>query len=96
MAKIISASIDVTKIDKARLKDGKNGQKYYEISIVLNDEKNQWGQDVSIIQGQTEDERKSKSSKVYIGNGKTIWSNEAKVEKATPIDNSMDKDDLPF
>lgn len=73
MGQIISASIDLTKIDKSKVKDHKNGSKYYQISIFLNDEKDKYGNNVSIATGQTEEERKSKVKKVYLGNGKTVW-----------------------
>ena len=35
MSKIIAASIDLTKLDKSRIKPGKNGAEYYDISIIL-------------------------------------------------------------
>ena len=37
MASLISANIDLTKIDKSKIYEGKKG-KYYPITIVLNDE----------------------------------------------------------
>lgn len=74
--KIIAASIDLTKIDKSRIKTGKNGAEYYDISIILNDQPNQYGQDASITTSQTKDERDAKAKVTYIGNGKTIYNSE--------------------
>ena len=73
MSKIIAASIDLTKLDKSRIKPGKNGAEYYDISIILNDQPNQYGQDTSITTGQTKEERAAKVKASYIGNGKTVY-----------------------
>lgn len=72
------------------------------ITISLNDESNEWGQNVSAYLSQTKEEREEKKKKFYVGNGKTFWTDgkitlgakkEDKVEVAEVID---DKDDLPF
>ena len=99
MARIISASINLDKIDKSRIKTGKNGiGKYYDISIVLNDEPNTYGQDVAIKQAQTKEERESKEKEIYLGNGKTVWTNEAKTNATTQSNESQNEDlsNLPF
>jgi hypothetical protein len=65
MSQLITASIDVMKIDKARLITGKKGT-YLNVTIWVNDQPDQFGNNVSIEQktdkGQT---------KIYLGNGKT-------------------------
>lgn len=73
MSKLIGASIDLSKIDKSRIIEGKNGAKYYNITISVNDEKDKYGNDCAITQGQTKEEREAKEKKVYLGNGKTFW-----------------------
>ena len=73
MSKIIAASIDLTKIDKTRITLGKNGAKYYNISIILNDEKDTYGNDCAITEGQTKEERSAKMKAKYIGNGKVVY-----------------------
>ncbi len=99
MARIISGSIDLSKIDKSRIKDGKTGQKWFPVTIIINDQPDQYGNDTGITIGQTEDERKNKDKKVYLGNAKTVWKNDgaAPVTNAPTTGNSaaMD-DDLPF
>ena len=90
MAKIISLSVNVDKIDKTRLVKGEKGT-YLNLTIALNDEQDKFGNDVSCWEGQTKEERESKAQKNYLGNGKTIWSggsNAPKQEKQT--------DDLPW
>ena len=73
MAQIINASIDLSKIDKSKIVEGKNGAKYYNFSITVNDEKDQYGNDVKLTAQQSKEEREAKATKVYIGNGKTTW-----------------------
>lgn len=94
MSRIISASINLEKIDKSRIKEGKNGTgKYYDIIIVVNDELDQYQKDTQIQQGQTKEEREAKATKVYLGNGKTIY-NDLQANK--PAAGTAENDDLPF
>jgi hypothetical protein len=63
--KLITASIDVTKIEKNRLITGKKGT-YLNLTIWVNDKDDKFGNDVSIEQ------RVEKGQpKIYLGNGKT-------------------------
>ena len=74
--KIISASINLNKINKSKLIKGKDGNEYLNISIICNNEANQWGKDVSIIESQSEQERTAKAQKNFIGNGKTVYNSD--------------------
>ncbi len=98
MGSLISASIDLSKIDKAKITEGKNGAKYYNILISVNDEKNQFGQDVSISENQSKEDRDGGVKKNYLGNGKTIWSGQVlKKQTSAPVENTpYNNDDLPF
>jgi hypothetical protein len=106
MAKIISASIDLTKIDKSKIKTTdkngvafKNDAKYLEIQIVINDEVNEYGQDASIRINQSKEERELKEKPIYLGNGKTVWdsaANNVQVVQAEVITATTSNDDLPF
>jgi hypothetical protein len=69
MSTLISLSIDVTKITKSKIKDGK----YLDVTISVDDQTNQWGKNASIYESQTKEERDSKASKSYIGGGKVVW-----------------------
>ena len=99
---IISASIDVDKIDKAKLVVGKTGVRYYPITVIVNDELNEYGQDVSITEGQSKEEREAKAKKKYIGNGKKVWSggSSRSVQEPLPEYNSVndagDRGGMPF
>lgn len=93
MAKMIGLSIDVDKINKDRLYKGKKGT-YLKLTIAVNDEKDQFDNDVSCWEEQTEEERSSKTNKNYLGNGKVFWTNE---NGGTPQPTTQEEaDDLPF
>lgn len=98
MGKLISASLDLSKISKEKIKTTDKGQKFLNIDIWVNDEPNQWGQNVSINEQQTKDERERKDKKNYIGNGKTMepgaTSKPANVTPSRPANNQDDS--LPF
>lgn len=98
MSRIIAASINLEKIDKSRIKEGKNGKgKYYDIIIVVNDELDQYQKDTQIQQGQTKEEREAKATKVYLGNGKTIFNDlSANKPAAGKQSGNDDFQDLPF
>ncbi|HTJ53746.1 MAG TPA: hypothetical protein VL443_30030 [Cyclobacteriaceae bacterium] len=99
MAQIISASIDLNKIDKSKIKPGKDGAKYYNIQIIVNDEPNKYGQDVSISENQTKEQRDVGEKKKYIGNGKTVWKSQASINQSANASEHNDvvgSDSLPF
>lgn len=107
MASIISANIDLTKIEKAKIYEGKKG-KYYPITIVLNDELGQYGDSGYIQTEQTKEERDAKSPKSYLGNVKVVWTNGQNVDAAArdgggpgappqqAMQQSSPEPDLPF
>ena len=62
MAQLISASIDVTKISKDKLVKGEKGT-YLNITISINDEVDQYGNQAGIYESQTKEEREAKAKK---------------------------------
>lgn len=85
MSKLITASIDVTKIEKNLLYKGKKGT-YLKLSIWQNDTPDQYGNDFSIQQTTGKDE-----PKIFLGNGKYYTPQEAPQEAP-----KNEPDDLPF
>lgn len=81
MASILKTSIDLTKIPKDKIIDGKKG-KYLPITITLNDEVDNFGNNGPVIVEQSKDERDAKMDKVYLGNVKVVWTNGQNVEAA--------------
>jgi len=96
MAGIIKARIDVSKLPKEKFYKGKKGV-YYEFIVSLNDETNQYGQNVSISDSQTLEEREAKKPKLYLGNGEVVWTNDMiKLAKKEVTQEEPVTNDLPF
>lgn len=110
MASIINANINLSKIDKSKIIAGKKGQ-YLPVTIVLNDEVDEYGYQGNIVISQSKEEREAKVGKVYLANNKVVWTNgnnvdaaprdgdQSNKQSATPIAKSApvaDDDDLPF
>jgi hypothetical protein len=102
MAGIIKASIDLTKIDKDKIIDGKKG-KYLPITITVNDEPDQFGNQGPVCIEQTKEEREAKVAKTYLGNVKVVWTNGVFPERVPYEGNGAQKpqpakveEDLPF
>ena len=83
MSQLISLSINVSKIDKARLIQGKKGT-YLDLTISVADEPDQYDHNVSAWQTQTPEERTAKANRLYLGNGKTVWADNAPAPTAQP------------
>jgi hypothetical protein len=105
MAGIVKASIDLTKIPKDKIVKGKKGQ-YINIVVNVNNDVDQFGNQASVVVDQTKDERDAKSPKVYLGNGKIVWSDGQFADPAPRDENrggqaarpqpAQVTDDLPF
>tara|TARA_B100001059_G_scaffold225125_1_gene251965 strand:- start:84 stop:401 length:318 start_codon:yes stop_codon:yes gene_type:complete len=105
MASIIKTSINLGNIPKDKIFHGKKGQ-YLPITITLNDEVDQFGNQGPVCVEQSKDERDAKTPKTYLGNVKVVWTNGDNVDTA-PRDNQaaapapqaaapVTDDDLPF
>ena len=102
MASIIKTSIDLNKIPKDKIYVGKKG-KYLPITITINNEADQFGNQGPVIVEQTKDERDAKAAKTYLGNVKVVWTDGNNVDTA-PRDNNQPAaapapapaEDLPF
>lgn len=98
MSQIISASIDLNKIDKSKIVTGKNGAKYYNFTIVVNDKPDNYGKDVQLKDSQTKEQREAKEKAPFIGGGKTVWKSTTDVpaQSSQPVSQEPEGDDLPF
>jgi hypothetical protein len=97
MASLINLNINVENLPKEKFVKGKKGV-YYNLTISVNDETNQFGQNVSAFDSQTKEEREAKKPKQYIGNGKVVWTDGKSTkaqQEAQPQDNDNNVD-LPF
>ncbi len=70
--KLINASINLDKIPVDKVKQTAKGR-FVDITIVCNDEPDQYDQDTAIQLSQTKEERAAKEKRTYLGNGKTVY-----------------------
>ena len=106
MASIIKTSINLNSIPKDKIFVGKKG-KYLPITITLNNDLDQFGNQGPVVVEQTKEEREAKSAKTYLGNVKVVWTDGNNVDKA-PYDSNQPtvpasttaaaaaEEDLPF
>ena len=101
MASIIKASLNLDAIPKDKIYVGKKG-KYLPITITINDELDQFGNQGPVVVEQSKEERDQKTAKTYLGNVKVVWSNGNNVNPAprdgeqAPAQTAPQQDDLPF
>jgi len=102
MASIMKANLNLAAIPKDKIYKGKKGS-YLPITITINDELGNYGDNGPIIVEQTKDERDAKVAKVYLGNVKVVWTNGDNVAAAPRTDQPQQAavsqpqdDDLPF
>lgn len=83
---MLSVSIDLTKINKEKLKDNK----YLNITVGVEDETNDYNQNTSAWHEQSKEERDNKQPREYLGNGRVFWTDGIvkKVEWKERITNS--------
>ena len=86
MASIIKTSINLNEIPKDKIYVGKKG-KYLPITITLNNELDQFGNQGPVVVEQTKEERDAKTPKTYLGNVKVVWTDGNNVNTA-PRDNN--------
>lgn len=104
MASILKANLNLAAIPKDKIYKGKKGS-YLPITITINDELGNYGDNGPIIVEQSKEEREAKADKTYLGNVKVVWTNGTNVETAPreggaapppqAVPAAVD-DDLPF
>ena len=96
---IISISFDVKSLDKSKFVNHKNGKTYCNLTVFLNHTPDQYGNDCSVAQGQTKEERERKEKHNFVGNGKVVWT-DPEFQSAVPQDSNIAPIDnsqpLPF
>lgn len=101
MSAILNLSIDLSKLDKSKLVEGK----YLNTQIFINDE-TRYGNNVSMAYSQSKEESENKVPKTYIANGRVVYIKDGiklaeKQEKTISqvVENNLqpqENDDLPF
>ena len=98
MSALINLSLRVDKLPKEKFVQGKDGAVYYNFTIGVNDDSNQYGQNVSATDSQTKEEREAKKPKTYLGNGTVVWTdgNIKAIKKDSLVEKELVGDNLPF
>lgn len=108
MSTLLNLSIDVANLPKEKFVKAKNGKVYYNFTVSINDETNQFGQNVSAFDSMSKEEREAGKNKIYIGNGKVVWTDGSIVvaerkEQDAPASapqveetNTQGSEDFPF
>ena len=104
----VEISIDVTKIDKARLFEGKKGKYLTMTTFIDTDNKDQYDNNGMVVHKQTKEESAAKTQTPILGNVKVFWSDgngsytpqsSNVTQRVTQVSNEPDFDDgsdLPF
>ena len=107
MSALLNLSIDVANLPKEKFVKAKNGKVYYNFTVSINDETNDYGQNVSAFDSMSKEEREAGKKKVYIGNGKVVWTDgnivvaerkeqDAPAPAPAPATEESTGDDFPF
>lgn len=107
MATLISGYMTLKKLEEiVETLKGKD-EKGFKMTIALNDESNEYGQNVAIYAEQSKEQRENKVPRYYCGNGRITWTDgkitlaEKKEKQAylPPTNDELEKasvDDVPF
>ena len=98
MTRIVRLKIDVTKIDKARLFQGKKGM-YLDATVFLNDEPGQYGDNGMITQDVSKEEREAGTKGNILGNAtiaKVLEDRDQSPPNSTAEATAEGMDDIPF
>jgi len=90
MSKLFTGKIDVTKIDKSKIFEGKKG-KYINLSIWINDEVDTYGNSMSIQQSTEKGD-----APLYLGNCKEFEPKKQQAAPAAKQESKEDDDDFAF
>lgn len=98
MSALINLSLNLDNLDKSKIVKGKKGN-YYNLTVRVNDEVSQFGDNVSVYDPQTAEQRQAKAPRNYVGNGKVTWTdgNINSVAKEVATQQAASDDiNLPF
>ena len=102
MSAIINLNLRVDALPKEKFVKGKDGAVYYNFTVSINDDTNQFGQNVTAIDSQTKEEREAKKPKNYLGNGNVVWTDgkivavKRDTQEMAKQTSKEESEDLPF
>lgn len=97
MSAIVNFSLDLSKLPKEKMVKGKKGT-YINLTLSINDQTNKFGSNASVTLAQSKEDREAKQDKVYVGNGKVVWTDGSCVRAAAQdaVVEEVASSDLPF
>ena len=72
MGALLNFSLNLDKLDKSKVVKGKKGN-YYDLTVSINDNTSQYGNNVAVFDSQSKEEREAKAEKNWVANGKVVW-----------------------
>lgn len=100
MGALLNFSINLEKLDKSKVIKGSKGS-YYDLTVSISDTTSQYGNNVSVFDSQSKEERDAKAEKNYVANGKVVWT-DGNIAVADKVDQPQQAQaatasvDLPF
>lgn len=102
MAAIITLNVNLEKLDKSKVYEGKNGGKYYPLAVRVVDDY-RYGKNAYATTDYTKEEKEAGAQEERIANGKVRWTN-GRIEVAIPDESEQaqaapaqaSQDDFPF
>ena len=98
------ASIITIGLNKDKVQFNEKG--WANVTVVVNDDTNQYGQNVSASMNQSKEQREAKEAKNYVGNGKVVWTSDGTIKVAERVEEGVtaseqstagrETPDLPF
>lgn len=91
---MIAVKLDVTKVDKSKLFEGKNGAKYLDVVLIPTPD-SRYGHDYMAVQGVSKEDREKGIKGAILGNAKT-FTRQSERPTSEPEPAEKKSDDLPF
>jgi len=101
MAKMMGVNLNLSAIDKSKIFKGKKGS-YIKLTLSINDQANDWGDNVSVWEEQSKEDRDAKVQRTFVGTGKVFWESDApsggqaQPQSGGQANIPVDEDSLPF
>jgi hypothetical protein len=100
MSATITFNLNLSKLDKSKIVQGKKGS-YYPLTVFVNDNTDPYGNNVAVATGLTKEEREAGAKTEYISNGKVIKTDGSvsvaeRVENNAPAQKQVQEADFPF
>ena len=96
MSALINLKINLDNLPKEKFVKGKKGT-YYNFTVSVNDDTNTYGQNASVFDSQSKEQREAKEPRKYIGNGQVVWTDGTCVKAERQEEaQAVASDDMPF